>query len=305
MKETPFEIGKKMDALGLWDELRAYNFAIRPKGTVYPYFCLVLKEDGKPVKVRFLMLEGWQTFHAFLIGRADRDFGYYQSPMEMPHFELVIATDGTMALFRHDPCYMPRPVKESELEMLSKILWESYGVMMRIEADRTLPMRFAGERAMFSRVEGADGKWEDAPLKISNPPPYVEQVKIPKDLFKKAKDLPFVADECLELGFRLMPLLMTREPRPRCCYRLIALAPDGGRVIDDRMSANPEGGIKEMWTSLAVTVLRRLIERGRIPGEIKVPTGRIFRMLRPLCMELPFKLSMHDSLPRLAAAFTS
>ena len=46
-------------------------------------------------------------------------------------------------------------------------------------------------------------------------------------------------------------------------------------------------------------VLRELVRRGRIPGEIKVRSGRVFRLLRPLCVELPFKLSLHEKLDRL------
>ena len=42
---------------------------------------------------------------------------------------------------------------------------------------------------------------------------------------------------------------------------------------------------------------------GRVPGEICLVSGRVFRMLRALCVELPFKLSLHDSLPALDAAF--
>lgn len=301
--EAPCEIGRKMDALGLWDALMSYNFAVRPKGTVLPYFCTALRDNGRSARVRFMMIEGWRTFHDFLCTRVDRFYGYYQTPMEMPHFELVIAKDGGVAVFRHDQCYMPRPVKDTEIELVSKILWESYGVMMRIETDRALPMRFADSKAMFSRVEVEKDRWEDSPLAIPDPQPYVEKITIPAELVKKAKDLPFEASECLELTFALKLGIVTREPRPRCCYCLLAIDGKGATVMDDRLSANPDGGLKAMWEGLAAHVLRRIVERGRVPGAIKVPSGRIFRMLRPLCMELPFKLSMHDSLPRLEAAF--
>ena len=46
-------------------------------------------------------------------------------------------------------------------------------------------------------------------------------------------------------------------------------------------------------------LLKALIGRGRIPGEIRLRSGRVFRLLRPLCEELPFKLSLHDELPEL------
>ncbi|MBQ6914346.1 MAG: hypothetical protein IJQ65_01385, partial [Kiritimatiellae bacterium] len=61
MTHTAEELGAKMDALGLWGVLESYNFAVKPRGTVFPYFCTVFKGEKDPVKVRFFMLEGWQT----------------------------------------------------------------------------------------------------------------------------------------------------------------------------------------------------------------------------------------------------
>jgi len=31
----------------------------------------------------------------------------------------------------------------------------------------------------------------------------------------------------------------------------------------------------------------------------------VFRLVRPLCMDLPFRLSLHDRLPRLEAALAN
>ena len=35
MKRLPEEIGAKMNALGLWNVLEPYNFAVKPKGTAF------------------------------------------------------------------------------------------------------------------------------------------------------------------------------------------------------------------------------------------------------------------------------
>ena len=61
MERSVEEIGAKMDALGLWDALAPYNWAVKPHGTAFPYFCTVIKGTEEAVKVRFLMLEGWNT----------------------------------------------------------------------------------------------------------------------------------------------------------------------------------------------------------------------------------------------------
>lgn len=291
------EIGAKMDALGIWDEIAPFNFAVKPAGTVFPYFCTVLKGDGAPVKTRFLMLEGWQTLHDFVRLRIDGNFGFYSSPMEMPHLELVITSDRQIKIFRHDPGYIPVEAEGRRREAAAKMLWEAYGVMMRVESDRSLPLKFSGEKAVFARVEDPDGSWRDAPLVIPPPPPYTETIKLPKQKISEAKDLPFDQKESFSLDMRIVPGLMTKEARPRTVYELVAYDSSGAKVIDRRASADQSGGLKALWEMLAGEVLSELVRHGRVPGEIKVRSGRVFRFLRPLCMELPFKLSLHDKLP--------
>ena len=300
MSRTPEEIGAKMDALGLWSLLEPYNFAIKPRGTVFPYFCTVLKGERKPVKVRFLMLEGWQTLHDYIRTRIDRNFGFYSSPMEMPHLELVVLETGESKLFRHDTGYMPQEANAAQRELGARILWEAYGVMLRVESDRQLPMRFADEKAIFARVENAKGEWGDTPLGIPDPPPYAEKVSFPKVDLKAAQDLPFVKEDILELDFRMLPNVMTKEARPRCVYELKAVDPKTGEVaIASRVSIHPEAGLRGMWESMPVQFLKELIRRGRVPGELRLRSGRVFRLLRALCLELPFKLSLHDKLSAL------
>ena len=294
------EIGARMDALGLWEALAPYNWAVKPKGTAFPYFCSVFKGDGNPVKVRFMMLEGWQTLHDYVHVRADRNFGFYSSPMEMPKLELVLTVAGEIKLFRHDPGYVPQEANGAQRSLARKILWEAYGVMMRVESDRALPMKFASERSIFARIETAAGKWEDAPLEIPPPRPYVEKVTLDKSDLSKAQDLPVAQGDALAVDFRMVPGIMTGEARPRCIYELVAVdCATGRREIESRVSINPESGLKGMWESLPPRVLKGFAEIGRVPGTVKVVSGRVFRMLRPLCMELPFKLSMHDALPEL------
>ena len=294
MTRTPEEIGAKMDALGLWDLLEPYNFAVKPRGTVFPYFCTVLKGERKPVKRRFLMLEGWQTLHDFVRTRFDGNFGICSTPAEMPHLELVVLEDGSTRLFRYDTGYMPKEAAEPQRRLGTRILWEAYGILLRIESDRKLPMRFADDKAIFARVETADGVWEDRPLEIPDPPPYEEKISFPKADLKAAQDLPFVKEDVLELDFGLLPNVMTKEPRPRCVYELKAVDPKTREtVVASRVSIHPEAGLKALWESMPAQLLKELIRRGRVPGEIKVHSGRVFRFVRPLCLELPFKLSLH------------
>ena len=301
MERSVEEIGAKMDALGLWDALAPYNWAVKPHGTAFPYFCTVIKGGEAAVKVRFLMLEGWNTLHDFVRMRADRAFGVVSSPIELPHYELVVLAAGDTKLFRHDPGYMPQEAIGPGRDIAAKILWEAYGVMLRVESDPKLPMRFADEKSVFARVEDKSGAWRDEPLVIPDPPPYVERISFRTDDVKKAKDLPIVSTDVLDVDFRLVPGVMTRDARPRCVYELVAVDPvTRTRVVGARTSIVPEAGLKAMWESMPQQLLSQFLARGRVPGRIRVTSRRVFRFIRPLGMELPFRLSLHESLPDLA-----
>ena len=302
---TVEEIGAKMDALGLWKLLEPYNFAVKPAKSAIPYFCIVMPGDSRPVKVRFLMLDGWQTLHDFIRTRIDHNFGFYSSPAEFPHYELMVLDKGPVSLFRHDTGFMPGLASDAQRQLVAKVLWEAYGVMMRIEADRQLPLSFASERAIFARVESGDGTWSDAPLEIPSPRAHVEKISFAKEDIAKAKDLPLIRDEAVELDFRLLPRLMTNEkPRPRSVYEIRAIfSATGNLAFSGRTSIRGDSSLRSMWEEMPGQVLKMFIRLGRFPGEIRVCSGRVFRMLRPLCMELPFRLSLHDQLPRLEESF--
>lgn len=303
---TVAEIGRKLDALGLWDAVGPYHWAIKPRGTAFPYFFCLMKGDRAPVKVRLMLLEGWQTFHDFVRTRIDRDYGFYLSPMEFPHYELVILESGDMKLFRHDAGYLPIEADERQQAFCARLLWEVFGVMIRIETDRQLPLRFATEKAIFARVETAPDVWADEPLEIPDPRPHVERMSFKKSDVAAAKDLPFATEEKIETDFRLLPGLMRQGSRPRAVYALCAIdAATGERLVWDRRSIEPESGLRGLWEEMPPRLLSHLIARGRMPGEIRVSSGRVFRMLRMLCTEIPFKLSLHDRLPLLDAAFAS
>lgn len=297
MERTVEEIGAKMDALGLWPVLASCNWAVKPSGTVFPYFCTVIKGEHKPIKVRFLMLEGWQTFQSFMLVRSDRNFGFYTSPIELPHLELVILDSGEMKLFRHDTGYLPIEANATQSALAVRILWEAYGVMLRLENDPKLPMKYADEKAVFARIEDGKGVWTDAPLVIPNPSPLTEKISFEQADLKRAKDLPLMNGEAIHVDFRLLPNSGTRDARPRTIYQLIGYDPSARTAtIDLRASFMPDGGLKGLWEAMPSQLLKALVARGKVPGEIKVRSGRVFRMLRPLCLELPIKLSLHDAL---------
>ena len=302
---TVAAIARRIDGLDLWDKVAPYHWALKPHGTAFPYFCVILKGQGTPVKARIMLLEGWKTFQDFLRMRIDPNFGFYSSPEEFPQYELVLLNDGSEPkLYRQEPCYMPVQASAAGEELCRRMLWEILGVMMRIEIDDQLPMKFATDKALFARVEGPDGTWRDEPLAIPMPQPHVEHISIPAAVINIVKDMQFAQDEVLELDFRIMHGIYTHEEHPRCVYVLLAIdAKTGARVILDSSATKPDHGLRSIWETMPPRIVKRMMQMGHVPGEIRLLSQRMFRLLRPLCVHLPFKVSLHDKLPNLEASF--
>jgi len=301
---TVEEVGAKMNALDAWSVAFPCHWAVKPHGSAFPYFCCTVKGDVPGLKVRVLLLEGWQTFHDYLRTRLDHDFGFYLSPMEFPHFELLVLTNGTVRLSRNDPGLLPQFANERACAFCAPMLWECYGVMLRLESDPKLPLAYADEKAVFARVQSSDGTWRDEPLVIPPPRPHVEKVAFPKKDLAAARDLPIRSDEVFELDLRLVQGLSTQEARPKLVYMLAAVdAKSGAVVFRDRTAIQGDSGLRGLWEGMAPRVLQHFLERKAIPGEIRVSSGRVFRILRPLGLELPFKLVKVTELPHFPAAF--
>lgn len=299
--DNPDQIAAKIDALGAWEALLPFNWAVKLHGCALPYFCTLFKDAGSPVRYRLLMIEGWQTFHDYVLFLRDRSFGYYCSPLEMPHYELIVG-DGLRQILRHDTGFVPRPLMECERGKVARLLWEAYGVMMRFESDRSLPMKYAGERAMFARIETGPDKCADGPLEIPSPRPYVERFALERDLIGKAKDIPFADGAVWEIDFRPVFSMVTREERRRYAYRLVAVAAATGAIVFERTaSISSPMALKQLWESLPQEVLERIVAVGSVPGEIATCSPRVFRALRALGMEIPFKLTLCKRLDRIEA----
>ena len=300
LKEEIDEIARKIDALGVWKKLSSWNWAVKPRNSVFTYFCTILPGDGKPLKARLLMLEGPRTMQDFLAVRQNRDFGCISSPMELPHFELVVSEDKRI-IVRYDVAYLPREAEPSRLSIVRDVLWESFGLMMRFEADETLPLRYADEGALFARVEEGDGCWHDKPITLNTVCSVTEKISFDVKMLKKAEDLPIIKDEVWAVDFRMNEQMVTKEPKPRFVYQLVVRDEKTKALIADyRSSVNPEDGLKALWEAMPSQFLKVIVENGRVPGELRLVSGRVFRFLRPLGIKLPFKLTLHDSLDSLS-----
>lgn len=290
------EIARKIDRLDLWKKLAVYTWAIRPKGSVYPYFCAFWGPDRSEVKFRLLFLEGWQTFHDFLRLRLDKNWSFYTSPMELNHYELVFLHTGEIGAFRHDTGYLPRPIEPKEDSLLEKLLWQVYGMMIRIESEELQPLLLSHD-SIFSRREAREGKWVDERLELLPMRPHVERVEYRKEMMMKARALPLKEGVSCEVDMRIVLGRATKDPRPKLIYEYIAVDSSSRKVIARRRtSCTEELGLRRIWQGIPSLTLETFLERGFVPGEIKVKSRRVFRLIEPLTMMLKFKLSLHNDL---------
>ena len=301
------EIAKAIAALNLWEKASAHNWALVPQTSELPYLVTAGPENKKnsPVLGRLHLFPGFVPFRDFMLSRKIKDFGVGMSPMDFDHFEMVSAKGGVTELFVYEPGFVPRALTDAEREFIAPLLYECYGLMMRLEENPDLPLAYVKDNALFARKEISENVWIDGPLKLPDERqnPYTEQVSLSKAKCAAAAKLPTVAAEKWELDFVMVPAYQTREKRSRFLYVLAAVdSATGERRVWEKMSVDGKpDGLKRMWEAHAQRVLDRILIEGRIPGALHVRSPRMARFLRPLGMQLPFKLVQFAKLPALEA----
>jgi hypothetical protein len=116
-------------------------------------------------------------------------------------------------------------------------------------------------------------------------------------------------DEAWEVDFLQMPLFRTEDKPARLMFLLAAVdAKTGARRVWQKLTvdpATPRNGtmevLKPLWESLAAHLLEGVIRYGKVPGTLNMRSQRIMRFLRPLGLQLPFKMVIHKQLPQIAA----
>lgn len=304
----PYELTRALAALNLWERAAKHNWALVPQTSAEPFVVTAVDErkGAGPVAGRLLIFPGFETFRDFVIARQVRDFGVETGPVDFRHYEAVGLKSGEAELFAYEPGFVPRPPSSEERRTLAPLLRECCGVLLRLEEQPDLPLAYAEKKAMFARKEVVEGVWVDGPFLLPQGPvaPPAEQVSLSRRACAQAKALPVFPQEVWEIDFALIPAYQTPEPRPRFLYVLAAVnAASGERMLWERLSVDGrDGGLKRLWEGHAQRLLDAIVAWGRVPGEIHVRSGRMLRFLRPLGLQLPFKLVQHARLPALDAS---
>lgn len=295
---------KAIVALDAWKRAGTYNWVLVPQTCDEPIIVSVEAKQEGPVVGRLLFFPGFAAYRDFALLMQAPDMGLAISRIDVTHWALVGLKGGGYELQTFRAGYAPRLANEPERALLAPLIHECLGLMFRFEENPELPAKYASEQAMFARQEGLDGKWRDGsyPTPKDPPMPREERIALGRRECTAAAHLPFAEGEEWQVDFFGVPAFRTEEPEPRIMYLFAAVdARTGARCAWDRMSVSTKSneGLKPLWESLAQRLLQAILKHGRIPGAVSVRSGRMARFLRPLGLQIPFRIVMHSKLPAL------
>ena len=306
------EIATAIGSLKAWKNASRYNWALVSELFEKPLIACVNIPANGPIAARLMLFNGFAAHRDFMIFTQNQDVSFALSPIDFDHYEVVALKDGKVEVLDYRPGYAPVHPDEETRSLLAPVLYECYGLMMRMEDDPEIPAMYKGENAMFSRREGLDGKWRDAPLKPpdANTIAWTERIGLDRAKCAQAARMDMAQGEVWELDFIQVPIFHTEEPRARIMYLVAAVnALTGERCVWDKLVVDPKiprngtlDALKLLWESLASRTLEGVLRRGKVPAEIHVRSQRMMRFLRPLGLQIPFKLVLHRQLPRLTAS---
>ena len=296
-------IARDVVRLGIWDKVAKHSFAIVSQMSMEPYVVSVVAEKAGPIAGRLMLFPGFDVVRDFRLFQQIPDYGVAMTLLDFRHWEVIGLRDGTAQLCAYEPGFVPRGLTEEESSLLAPALYECYGLFMRMEEEPDLAAKYvtAEEQKMFARVEGLDGRWHDAPLALPPVPNplYQEEVLLSKSKCEEAAKLGIDEKTVWQMEFAQLPTFHTMEKNPRFLYLFAGVdAATGERMVWDKASVSgAPNGLKQLWEGLATRLLAAMLKAGRVPGEIHVRNARLARLLRPLGLQLPFKLVQHAKLP--------
>ena len=305
------EVAKAITALNVWKKSSKYNWALVSELFDKPLIAAVNPTSQGPIAGRLLLFNGFVAHRDFLIFKQNHDVSFAMSPIDFDHYELIGLKNGSAEIIDYRPGFTPVHPNEETRALLAPILYECYGLMLRLDEDPELPSSYMAEKAMFSRKEGLDGKWHDAPLRPPNldTVTWMERVGLDRAKCAKAARFSLEQSDVWEADFIQMPLYRTEDAQARVMFLFAVVnAKTGDRMVWQKLAVDPASprdgtldALKPLWESLASHLLDGVLKHGNVPGAIHVRSQRMMRFLRPLGLQLPFKIVMHKQLPQLTA----
>lgn len=207
-------------------------------------------------------------------------------------------------MFRsYRPGFFPWFLEAEEACLLTYALEQVIDVAPRFRKDPSLlaPVDEQSYLVRVPRQRGDSLTWRDHILDV--PPPEFPTISLVMDIqaLEKLKRIPPSRNR-LEIDFFMFPASIgERGARPAFPYMLLTVDAQSGMVLgSELLTADPS--LEAMWGLIPMNVVYQLARFGIVPGEVRVRSGLLFELLRPLAQELRFKLKQSKTMNSLDSA---
>ncbi len=316
-----YAMAERLDQLDPWQWMGAADcFGIDVPGWDEPCFVIF---GGQPKEFRNLrFLVGWKAFYDLVTRLADPAKQVSTWLLEIRMIELLFVNE--TLLFEHEhsflkklkrqpgeacntpvfrsivPGYHPWLPDARERDLLETVLYQTYGMAMRVEADGVL-LKTRFPREILMRKQDAKGVWQDVWTPVKEVGDEEVEVRIESKRLQALRNLP-LKPVILQLDLMFTPMQILPEgQRPQTAYVLLAVDAQSGFIVAGDLLQATEG-IAHMWAQIPERLLEIFDRLGGCPSAIEISTDRMANLLRPLGEFLPFKMVRRERLAVLDAA---
>ena len=313
-----YAMAERLDQLDPWQWVGAADcFGIEVPGWDEPCFVVFGGQSKAFRTVRFLL--GWKAFYDLVTRLADPVKQVPTWLLEIRMIELLFVSEDL--LFEHEqkllkvlkrtadatcatpvfrsiiPGYHPWLPEERERDLLETVLYQAFGMAMRVESDGLL-LKNRFPREILMRKLNAKGVWQDAWSPVKEVGDEEVEVRIESKRLQAIRSTP-LTPVTMQLDLVFTPLQILPEgQRPQTAYVLLAVDAQSGLIIAGELLQATEG-VAHMWAQIPERLLEIFERLGGCPEAIEIATDRMANLLRPLGEFLPFKMVRREQLAML------
>ena len=316
-----YALADRLGQLDPWQWMSAADcFGVAVPGWDEPCFVVFGGESKSFRSVRFLL--GWKSLYELVTRIADPAKQVATWLLEIRMVELLYVSGNL--LFEHElpvlqavnrkagdtcaspvfrsviPGYHPWLPDAKERELLETVLYQAFGMAMRVEADALLLKgRFPQE--ILIRKKDERGVWQDARSPVKEIGDEEVEVRIDTKRLQGVKEKP-LKPFAMQLDLVFTPLrLLPDGTRPQTAYVILGVDAESGFIVAGELLQATEG-IAKMWSQIPGKLLQIFEQIGGCPETIEVCADRMANLLRPLGEYLPFKMVRREKLAMLERA---
>ncbi len=316
-----YAMAGRLDQLDPWQWMGVADcFGIEVPGLDEPCFVIFGGQSKTFRTIRFLL--GWKAFYDLVTRLADPAKQVPTWLLEIRMIELLFVSEDL--LFEHEqallkglkrkadatcatpvfrsiiPGYHPWLPDERESALLETVLYQAFGMAMRVEADGLL-LKNRFPREILMRKTDVKGVWHDAWSPVKEVGDEEVEVKIESKRLQAIRSIP-LKPVTMQLDLVFTPLQILPEgQRPQTAYVLLAVDAQSGLIIAGDLLQATEG-IAHMWAQIPERLLELFERLGGCPATIEIASDRMANLLRPLGEFLPFKMVRREQLAMLDSA---